>query len=98
MLKNKYQRLSPKEKKEARLKFYETSYGKQIKPRFNRLLIVSVILFFYATYLLIDAFIKNSSIWNYIASIIIYIFFLVFFIGRHKIIVRDVNNYLIKKK
>lgn len=98
MIKNKYQRLSYEEKRKAREDFYKTDFGKEQKPRFNRLIIVSILLFLFSIYLLIDAIIKKDSIFAYTAAILLFIFSAVFFIGRHKVIVKNVNSYLIKKK
>lgn len=98
MIKNKYQRLNHEEKKKAREDFYKTDFGKEQKPRFDRLLMVSILLFLFSIYLLIDAIIKKDSIFAYIATFILFIFSAVFFIGRHKVIVKNVNSYLIKKK
>lgn len=98
MIKTKYQSLNRQERKDAREKFYETDFGKTLKPRFTRLLVVSVLLFIYAIVLFVEALIKHGSIWGYVSSIIIFIFAIVFLIGRQKIISQKVNNYLIKKK
>ncbi len=97
-IKTKYQRLNREEKKEAREKFYKTEFGQSLKPRFTRLLVVSILLFIYAIVLLLEAIIKHGSIWGYISSLIIFIFAIVFLIGRQKVISQKVNNYLIKKK
>lgn len=98
MIKNKYQRLTKQERKEAREKFYSTNFGKEQKSRFNRLLLISILLFIYSLYLLIDTIINHGSIWTYVLSGFIFIFALIFLIGRHKVIVKNVNDYLIKKK
>ena len=97
MLKNKYQRLTKEEKKEACQKFYQTEFGKKMKPVFKRLLIISILLFIYALVLVLDSLLKKGSIWNYVAAILVASCAFVFLIGRHKIIVRDVNNFLISK-
>ena len=98
MIKTKYQQLSKKEKKIVREKFYETDFGKSLKPRFTRLLIISILLFIYSFILILEALIKHNSIWSYVSSFIILIFALVFFFGRREIINQKVNNYLIKMK
>lgn len=98
MIKNKYQRLNKKERKEAREKFYATEFGQEQKARFNRILLVSVLLFIYGIYLLIETIIKANSIWGYVSATTMFIFALVFAIGRHKVIIKNVNDYLIKKK
>ncbi len=97
MLKNKYQRLNKEDRKKAREDFYKTNFGKSKKAIFTRLLIISFLLICYSLYLFISGLI-NKSIWSYVAAGILFICSLVFLIGRHKILVRDVNNYLIKKK
>ncbi|MDE6284136.1 MAG: hypothetical protein K2M17_00095 [Bacilli bacterium] len=98
MLKNKYQRLSKEEKKKAREDFFTTDLGKSLKFRFNRLLVVSVLLMLYSAYIIIDTFLNNGSLFGYSAGILVFIFALVFLIGRHKLIIEKTNNYLIIKK
>lgn len=96
-MKNKYQRLNKEDRKKARDRFYRTPFGKELKPRLQRILIIGILLLIYASYLLIDAILKKS-IWGALAATAIYLFALFFLIGRHKIIVRDVNDFLIKRK
>lgn len=98
MLKNKYQRLNKEERKKAKEDFYKTEFGKSKKAIFNRILIYSILIILYGIILTIVGLIKHSSIWNYIAVILLFTCAFVLLIGRYKIIVRDVNNYLIKNK
>lgn len=98
MIKNKYQSLNHKERKIARENFYKTDFGKIQKPRFNRLLITSILLLIYGLYLLIEAVITKASIFSYTAAILILVISGVFFVGRSQIINKNVNNYLIKNK
>lgn len=97
MLKNKYQNLNREEKKKTRIGFYKTDLGKIQKPRFDRLLIISILLLIYSLYLIIEAIISNGSIFSYTASIIILTTSLVFYIGRKKILDKNMNDYLNKK-
>lgn len=97
MVKNKYQRLNKDERKEARLKYYETEIGKVNKGRFTRLLWFGILSFIYSGVLIMDTIINKHSPWNYCLAGVMFIFALVFLIGREKIIIRNVNEYLIKK-
>lgn len=96
-MKNKYQRADKKEKKEARQKFFSTEFGKELKKRLDRLVIYSVLLFGFTIYIIIDNFLKDNSIINYITASFLIIFILIFLIGRHYVIVKNVNNYMVKK-
>ena len=98
MLKNKFQRLEKKEKKKAIENYYKTDVGKANKSRFLRLLIIGIACFLYSTYLIVDAIVNDGNIWYYIMAGFVIAFGLVFLIGRHKIMVKSVNNYLIKNK
>ena len=98
MLKTKYQRLNKEEKKEATLKYYQTKAGQENKLRFFRLLMLGILLIIYSFGLLIYNYMeKNNSLWDYIWCAIIFIFGLVFIIGRYKIKIKKVNDYLTKK-
>lgn len=98
MLKNKYQRLTKEEQKKAREAFYQTKTGQILKVRFTRLLITSLLLLIYGSYLIIDAIMKDARIFGITSGIILYIFSFVFLIGRHKLIIDKVNKFLIEKK
>ncbi len=98
MLKNKYQRLTKEEQKKTREAFYQTKTGQILKVRFTRLLITSLLLLIYGSYLIIDAIMKDARIFGITSGIILYIFAFVFLIGRHKLIIDKVNKFLIEKK
>lgn len=98
MIKNKYQRLNKEERKKAREDFYKTDLGRNLKVRFNRLLIVSILLTLYSAYIFVDTFLNNGSLFGYSAGVLVLIFAFVFLIGRHKLIIEKTNSYLIKKK
>ena len=98
MEKNKYQRSSKEEKKKAREAFFNTEYGKSLKTRLNRLVIYSVLLIACAIYFVIDNIINENSVTNYILAGFFVIFALIFLYGRHYVIVKNANDYMIKNK
>ena len=98
MEKNKYQRSTKNEKKEARIAFFNTEYGKSLKIRLNRLIIYSVLLVACAIYFVIDNIMNDNTISNYILAVFFVIFAIVFMVGRHYVIVKNTNDYMIKNK
>lgn len=98
MIKYKYQTLTKEDKKDARLKFYETELGKDLKIRFNRLFIYSAILLIFGISILIEAIIKNRDFSYYAYSIILLIAGFSFIILRHFVMIRKVNDFIISKK
>ncbi len=97
MVKYKYQRLTKEEKKEEKLKFYATERGKDLKNRFFRILVYSIMLILFGIVLLAEAITKNDSIAQYIYSVILIIFGIGFIIGRYIIMIRQVNDFIVKK-
>lgn len=97
-MKTKYQRMSKEEKKKAIARYYNSPNGKVNKLRFNRLLLCGIMCFIYSIVVSIDCFIKKGSYWNYVLAGIVFIFGLVFIIGRYKIRAKSVNNFVIKNK
>ena len=97
-MKKNYQQLSKQEKKEIRDKFNQSDFGKKVHPIFTRLLIISILLLLYAVVLVLDGIINKRSIWTFIGALLTFVCFLVFIISRHKIMVRNLNNYLKKTK
>ena len=95
MIKTKYQRLNRLEKKEARKEFFNTPFGNSLKSRFNHLIIYSILLFIFGTYLLIDS---NGELLGIIYGIALLIISILFLIGRYNIIGKKVNDYLTKTK
>ncbi|MEG0909582.1 MAG: hypothetical protein RSH78_04380 [Bacilli bacterium] len=98
MLKNKFERMNKEDKLKAIKEYNETEYGKNEKPRLNRLLVISILCFCYSVFLFLDTFFTKHNFWAYTLTVIVLIFGIVFLIGRHKILVRNVNNYVIKNK
>lgn len=96
MKKYKYQRLTKDEKKAAKKAFYETSMGKELKFRFKRIMVYSIILIIFGIWLLIEAYMKKDSVAQYIYSIILIISGIIFIIARYFILRKKVNDYITK--
>lgn len=95
MEKNKYQRASKNTKKEVQTAFFQTDYGKSIKVRLNRLLIYSILLIVCTIYFFIDSFIGDFSVSQIAVAIFCLIFASLFIWGRHYIIIKNCNTYMI---
>ena len=98
MEKNKYQRSTREEKKEARTAFFNTDFGRSLKIRLTRLVIYSILLVVCAIYFIIDNILNDNSIGNYILAAFFIIFAIIFMVGRHYVIVKNANDYMIKNK
>lgn len=96
MKKYKYQTISKEEKIETKKNFYQTEQGFELKKRFNRILIYSIILILFGIYLLIEACIKKDSYAQLAYGIILIIFGIGFLISRYYLIIKKVNYYLTK--
>ncbi len=98
MEKNKYQRANKEEKKKARDGFFKTEFGAVQRKRLNRLLIYSALLVACAIYFIIDNAMNENLISTYVLSGFFFIFAGIFVWGRHYVIVKNVNEYMIKTK
>ena len=98
MKKYKYQRLSKEEKKEAKLQFYQTEQGMELKSRFRRILIYSIILVLFGIYLIVEAYVKKDSIAQYIYGSIVTFFGIAFLISRAYVMMKKVNDFITKPK
>lgn len=96
MEKNKYQRATKSEKQKAREEFFKTPFGIEQKKRLNRLIIYSILLIACAIYFIIDNILNDNYITTYILSGIFVVVSTIFLYGRHYVIVKDVNNFMIK--
>ena len=97
-MKKLYFRIDKNERKKAKKEFFETSFGKKQNVIFKRLLIYCIILFIFGILLLLEAIFIDKNIFSYLSSIIIIFFSIIFFICRYKVMVRNINNYLIEKR
>jgi len=93
MLRLKYYSLTKEEKKNLKKEFYETEFGKHIKGRLNRLLLVGFLGILFSIYLFIDPLNK----WNIVLGIILTMASLIFIIGSYKVRIDKLNKFLIKK-
>ncbi len=98
MEKNKYQRATKEEKQKARNDFFNTDFGRDLKKRLNRLVIYSILLIGFAIYFIIDNIINDNTVTNYILAGFFIIFAIIFLIGRHYVIIKNANDYMIKNK
>lgn len=97
MEKNKYQRATKSEKQKAREEFFKTPFGMEQKKRLNRLIIYSILLFACAIYFIIDNILGDNYVSTYILSAMFIVFAFIFLFGRHYVIVKNVNDYMISK-
>lgn len=98
MKKYKYQRLSKVEKKEAKNNFYQTEQGIELKKRFNRILLYSIILILFGIYLLVEAYIKKDSYAQYVYGAILILFGIGFLISRGHVMMMKVNDFITRPK
>lgn len=97
MKKYKYQTLTKEEKQKAKNDFYQTDNGKNLKKRFDRLFLYSILLTMFAIYIVISAIIKDDEFYNYIYGISLFVMAIIFLIGRYKIYLENINNFIVKK-
>ena len=98
MEKNKYQRLTKDERKKEREAFFKTEYGIDLKKRLNRLIIYSVLLVAFGIYLIIDNILDENTLSVYIYAGFLFLFAILFLVGRHYVIAKSTNNYIVKNK
>ena len=97
MKKYKYQTLTKEEKQKAKNDFYQTDKGKNLKKRFDRLLLYSILLAMFAIYIIISTIINDDAFYNYIYGISLFVMAIIFLIGRYKIYLENINNFIVKK-
>ena len=97
-MKKNYQNLTKKERQNLIQKYYATDNGKIAKNRFLRLLIFGWACIIYGFIVIITTLINDDSFWNYLMAFFVLLFGLVFLMGRKKILIRNLNNYLQKNK
>ncbi len=96
-MKNKYQRLSKEERKEARDKFKNSEDNKnRVFEKLTRLKIIGLFGFIYGVLsFLADIFIIDSKMWIYFYDGIVIIISFVAFYKSNEMISKLVNSYLI---
>ena len=98
MLKNKYQRATKEIRKKTKLEYFKTEDGKVLKIRTTRLLIYGILLILIALYMIIDNYLKEKLIINYTYSVFLLIFAFIFIFGRHYVLVKNINLFMVKNK
>ena len=98
MVKTKYQRMNKEEKKNARIEYFNTDKGKNLKTRMIRLLIYGILLLGFGIYIIIDAVIKDDAIIELVYGIGLIVVAFAFIISRYFIIIKKTNDYLTKPK
>ena len=93
-MKLKYYTLTKEEKQKIKKEFYQTTFGKEINLRLNRVFIISILCFAYSIFL----FIKYENIWELISAIALVLAGLIFLIGSFKVRIDKINHYLVTKK
>lgn len=94
MLRLKYYSLNKTEKKELKLKFYNTEYGNSLKKRLDRVFIIGLLGIIFSMYLLIF----STNKWDIVECIILIIASFVFLFGSHKVRIEKINTFLTKKE
>lgn len=97
-MKNKYQRLSRKERKEARLEFKNSNdTNKELYSRYKRMKVVGIISIIYAIICFPFDFFINASIPGYVIDAFMGIFGVIMLLKSNDFTVSKVNEYLINK-
>lgn len=98
-MKNKYQRLTKLEKKEALKEYRESEeYRNDIAVRLGRVKILSIIGILYAVFSFgFDFYFDTINIWDYVLDGLLLIACILFFIKANDFLGEQVNNYLISK-
>lgn len=97
-MKVKYLRLSKKERKKAKDKFYQTENGKFVKKKLTYALVCAVLCTVMAIYITAEAFIINSSTWDKAYGICLLIIGIILLIAYRKIYVKKINDFITSKK
>ncbi len=97
-MKNKYQRLSKEEKKQARMDYKNSEYNKgKIYEKGTRLKILGIIGMIYALINFGIDFLYKGDIWNFLLDAALLIFCLIAFLVIGDILDKQINKYLIER-
>lgn len=94
MLRLKYYSLTKEEKRKLTINFYNTEFGKNIKLRLDRLLVIGILGILFSIYL----YITSINKWNIIYATILLLTSLFFILASHKVRIKKLNDYLVKAK
>lgn len=93
-MKNKYQRMIKEEKKKIINEYKNTEKGKYLLDKLRNLIIIGVLSYFYAIYLIITA----ENVWNYIVAGSLLLAGCIFIIASLKLRIKNLNKFAINKK
>ncbi len=97
MLKTKYERMKPYEKKKIRDLYKKTQKGKEMLKRLIRLNLIGLALILYALYFFIKDF-SHLSWTNYFICIPIFSIGLFFIVMAYRLRIKALNYFTIKNK
>ena len=98
-MKNKYQRLTKEEKKQAKKDYKESNeVNANIYKKLNRLTIISILGIFYAIISFVVDFFLTKNVWDFVIDGILLVFCLVFIIKSQSLLSEQINKFLINKK
>ncbi len=97
-MKNKYQRMSKEEKKRCKEFYYNTSKGKEMRKRLNRLTIIGIIGLLFSVFLIVSGYISEEINWaTWVMSGVLCVFSCVFIIGAIRLRGQCLNQYAVAK-
>ena len=97
-MKNKYERLSRQERKEARLRFRDSGdFGANLYKRLTRLKVVSIIGIVYSIIAFIWDFYREALVWDYVLDAILLVFCVWFLYKSFDLMSSRVNAFLIEE-
>ena len=94
MLKLKYYCLTKEERRNLKINFYITEFGRNIQARLNRLCTIGILGLLFSVYLYITA----TNKWNIVYATLLALSSIFFIIASYKIRINKLNEYLIKQK
>ncbi len=93
-MKNKYQRMTKDEKKKLINDYKKTEKGNYLLKKLRNLIVIGVLSYFYAIYLIIT----SENIWNYISAGMLLLAGCIFIVASIKLRIKNLNKFAIKKK
>lgn len=97
-MKLKYYTLNKNEQLSIKNEFYNTKLGKYIKRKLFSSLICGILCMIISIYVIIDNYLNNKNIWEYVYGISLLCIGITFIIITHKVRIKKINNYLVKNK
>lgn len=95
-MKTKYQRMKKEEKKKLLEEYKKTEKGKYVMAKLRNVIIIGILSYIYAIYLLLTA--SKENIWTYISAGSLLIAGCIFIVASLKLKQKSLNYFAIKKK